>query len=953
MRYGASFDFMDDGPEKPVRIWSRIGRRPILAGGNSNGDLPMLRFGRHPRRLSLLIHHDDDTGRGDAPYDKGAEDALAAASDASLHGGQREGRLGRGLPGARTLSVTSVVSGVTDTPRLAAHARLVAAAHASRATGGRGSRPTSSAGISAGAVVVPQAMAYATIANLPVQIGLYTCIVPMLVYALLGGSRAMSVSTTSTIATLTATTLVSAGVAAGSDDALGSLTTLTLLVGAILVLARLLRLGSLVENISGATVLGLKIGVGATVAVGQLPKLLGETYNFSGHGFIRSLVAVGEAFDSVNWPTVWLSVGSIAVLVLLKRFAPRIPGTLVVVVGGILLVAFAGLAAAGVELIDPVPSGLPLPGIPDFSQLGALVPGRVRDRDHGLPRVGGGGARHPQDRRAADRRRPGAAGHRRCQRRRRVLHDDARGGRLLAERGQPERRARRRRCRRSSPWRSRCSSRCSSGPVLSLLPEATLASMVFVAVIGLIDIPTLVSWARISPTEFWIALSVALIGLTAGLLAAVAVGVVVTLILVLRELNKPLITVEGTRGSALALKIRRGLYTANVRANTTEIERMVGDAPGVHAVVLDLGRMEAITITVLDALADLDRQLAATGVTMHLAALPERAERVAKKVAWYQGLEAEGRVHATIEEGLAAAAARLTAAALRSGPSGTDAAAPVPAASVARHRGGEVRLDVDVGVIRDVEDDLLDLAVRELEPRARVHARDGIRRVVADAQALAAQREVAHHGADLLLGDLLVVDVELERPDALAVLAHPLLRELDADDVLAGCRRRRLDAILRRDAEEVVGVGDRAVLDEQRVAAEPRAVGEDDALGRRGEVDLGEDLVRDVVHVRRGPLGHLRRARVVDELTARRHRLVELHRDERLEVLRVADDLQVVQRQHVVGLRLFEPERLELLDLLGVLGGEVVRLGAVDIRVEQLPLVVVEARDARPSDRAP
>ena len=86
LKYEASFAFMDDGPEKPVRIWSRIGRRPILAAGNSNGDLPMLRFaGRGDRPgLSLLIHHDDDTGRGDAPYDKGAEAALAAASDGSI-----------------------------------------------------------------------------------------------------------------------------------------------------------------------------------------------------------------------------------------------------------------------------------------------------------------------------------------------------------------------------------------------------------------------------------------------------------------------------------------------------------------------------------------------------------------------------------------------------------------------------------------------------------------------------------------------------------------------------------------------------------------------------------------------------------------------------------------------------------------------------------------------------
>ncbi|GAB3574619.1 HAD family hydrolase [Leifsonia lichenia] len=80
VRYGSEFGFLDDGPEKPVRIWSRIGRRPVLAVGNSNGDIPMLRFvQKHPRSLSLVVHHDDDSGRGDQPYEKGAEQVLAEA----------------------------------------------------------------------------------------------------------------------------------------------------------------------------------------------------------------------------------------------------------------------------------------------------------------------------------------------------------------------------------------------------------------------------------------------------------------------------------------------------------------------------------------------------------------------------------------------------------------------------------------------------------------------------------------------------------------------------------------------------------------------------------------------------------------------------------------------------------------------------------------------------------
>ena len=80
VRYGAELGFIDDGPEKPIRIWSQIGRRPLLAAGNSNGDIQMLRYvQKHPRSLSLIVHHDDDTDRGDQPYDTGAEDALGTA----------------------------------------------------------------------------------------------------------------------------------------------------------------------------------------------------------------------------------------------------------------------------------------------------------------------------------------------------------------------------------------------------------------------------------------------------------------------------------------------------------------------------------------------------------------------------------------------------------------------------------------------------------------------------------------------------------------------------------------------------------------------------------------------------------------------------------------------------------------------------------------------------------
>ena len=182
------------------------------------------------------------------------------------------------------------------------------------------------AGLAAGAVVVPQAMAYATIAGQPVQVGLYTCMVPMVVYALLGGSRTLSVSTTSTIATLTASTLLAAGIAANSTDPKGDLAMLTVLVGVTLILVHgSLHLGVLVENISDAVVVGLKIGVGLTVAAGQLPKLLGIPADPDADTFFTEIRSAIDHLGDVSGTTLLLSAATIVTLLLLARFAPENP----------------------------------------------------------------------------------------------------------------------------------------------------------------------------------------------------------------------------------------------------------------------------------------------------------------------------------------------------------------------------------------------------------------------------------------------------------------------------------------------------------------------------------------------------------------------------------------------------------------------------------------------------
>jgi Sulfate permease family len=131
------------------------------------------------------------------------------------------------------------------------------------------------AGLTAAAVVIPKAMAYATIAGLPVQVGLYTALVPMVIYALVGTSRPLSVSTTTTLAILSAAALGKV-VPDGDPAALMiASATLTLLVGLVLVLAGILRLGFVANFISEPVLKGFIVGLALTIMVSQLLKLFG------------------------------------------------------------------------------------------------------------------------------------------------------------------------------------------------------------------------------------------------------------------------------------------------------------------------------------------------------------------------------------------------------------------------------------------------------------------------------------------------------------------------------------------------------------------------------------------------------------------------------------------------------------------------------------------------------
>jgi len=218
-------------------------------------------------------------------------------------------------------------------------------------------RPDIFAGLTAAAVVIPKAMAYATIAGLPVQVGLYTVFVPMVIYALLGTSRPLSVSTTTTIAILAAAEL---GQVVPNGDTAALLVagaTLAMLVGAMLVLASVLRFGFVANFISEPVLTGFKSGIGLVIIVDQIPKLLGV--NIDKAGFFRDILSIVQHLPQTSIATIVLALVLLGLMFVMERFTPRAPVPLVAVGIAIAASALLGLHEAGVATVGNIPRGLP------------------------------------------------------------------------------------------------------------------------------------------------------------------------------------------------------------------------------------------------------------------------------------------------------------------------------------------------------------------------------------------------------------------------------------------------------------------------------------------------------------------------------------------------------------------------------------------------------------------
>lgn len=228
------------------------------------------------------------------------------------------------------------------------------------------------AGLTVWAVLVPEALAYATIAGVSPVVGLYAAVPALVLYAAFGSSRHLVVGPMAATAALSAAAVGDIAQRTGADFT--QLTAaMALVAGVIALVAGLARLGFLASFISGPVLKGFIIGLALTIIVGQVPKLLGIDKT-DGDFFEQAWGILTHLGDTQGW-TLLVGAVSLAVVMGLRRFAPKIPGSLVVVLGAIAAVPLFDLDAKGVAIVGPIQSGLPHLGLPDlgWSDYGALV----------------------------------------------------------------------------------------------------------------------------------------------------------------------------------------------------------------------------------------------------------------------------------------------------------------------------------------------------------------------------------------------------------------------------------------------------------------------------------------------------------------------------------------------------------------------------------------------------
>jgi sulfate permease, SulP family len=503
------------------------------------------------------------------------------------------------------------------------------------------------AGLTVWAVLVPEALAYASIAGVSPVVGLYAAPGALLLYAAFGSSRHLVTGPMSATAALSAAT-VSAYATAGSGRFVTMTAALAISAGLAAVIAGVLRLGFLASFISEPVMKGFIVGLALTIIVGQLPELFGVK---KGSGdFFQKLADLIGRLGQTQGLTLLVGAGSLVIVLGLRRLVPAIPGSLVVVALGIAAVAIFHLDRHGVEIVGHIDRGLPSFGVPDlpFSDFLKLAGGGIGVMlvgfAEGLGAAKTYAARHHYD---IDVNREllglGTAN----------LASGLSSGMVVN--GSLSKTA----VNGSAGANSQV-----SGLVVAVmtvvtlllltglfekLPEATLAAVVVAAVIELVDYRAIARLYRVATHRVgpewkvagrpdFVAAVAALLGVTVfDTLPGLFIGIAMSMILLLYRASRPrvaeLVKVPGSadryadaarlstgerQPGVIVLRVESGLFFANSDWVRDHI-RAAAQQHGTDLVILDASNIAFIDVTAVDMLDELVDTLRAEGVTLRIA----------------------------------------------------------------------------------------------------------------------------------------------------------------------------------------------------------------------------------------------------------------------------------------------------------------------------------------------
>ncbi len=504
-----------------------------------------------------------------------------------------------------------------------------------RGYGGSEFRPDVAAGVTLAAYLLPSALADASLAGLPVQAGLYSCLFGGLVFWFFCSSRQTAISVTSAISLLIGSSL--AEIAAGNAARFAAFASCTALLAALIAfIAWAIRAGAIVKFISETVLVGFKAGVALWLVSTQLPKFFGVK---GGHGnFWQRGFDFFQHIGLTNLPSLGLGLAALALLILGKRFLPNRPVALFIVVGGILAASLMNLGAYGIKLLGEVPRGLPVPALPAVSwdEVADLLPlalacfllaavetaaiGRMFAEKHGyrfdsnqeLLALAGANL---------------AAG---------LGHGFPISGGMSQSLVNESAQAR-------TPF-SGCIAALLLGLVavffsdtLRNLPQPVLAAIVLVAVTGLFNLAELRRLWKNHRGEFLVAMMALLGVLYAGLLKGVLIGVIISMVMLIRRVSRPHVAflgrIPGTNRysdlsrhetnepipNVLAFRVEAGIVYFNVEhVQETVLARIRAMEPAPQLVICDLSTSANIDMAGAHCFLSLYSELRKRGIPLRI-----------------------------------------------------------------------------------------------------------------------------------------------------------------------------------------------------------------------------------------------------------------------------------------------------------------------------------------------